>query len=116
MVFTAASVADVVVDSLIRDGSVGATESTVHTALRRQDVEGAVVARGDGAALVRQTLAGGLGAGFAFLLQRTVVAQQAAQRERREDRSCDQQDGGQEAACTIQMDVQINVKFTQRVK
>lgn len=56
---------------------MGATEFTVHTALRRQDVEEAIVACGDGAALAGHTLAGGLGAGLAFLLQRTVVAQQA---------------------------------------
>lgn len=56
---------------------MGATEFTVHTALRRQDVEEAIVACGDGAALVGHTLAGGLGAGLAFLLQRTVIAQQA---------------------------------------
>lgn len=101
--------ADVVLDPPIRGDFMGATEFSVHAALSRQDVEGAEVASGAGTALVRQTLACDVGAGLAFVLQRTVVTQQAVQGQSREDQSCGQQDGGQEPLWSQQTDVQTNV-------
>lgn len=59
----------------------------------------AVSAPGAGAVLMRQTLARDVGAGLAFVLQGTEVAEQAVQAQSREDQSsCGQQDGGQETA------------------
>lgn len=101
--------ADIVLDSPIRDDFIGTTELTVHTALSRQDVHGAEAAPGAGTVLVRQTLAGDVGAGLAFVLQRTVETQQAVQGESWEDQSCGQQDGGQQAVWSQQMNVQTNV-------
>lgn len=73
-----------------------AAELPVHAALSRQDVDGAVVARGAAAVLTRQTLAGDVRAQLAFVLHGAVVAQQAFQGESWEDQSCGQHDGGQE--------------------
>lgn len=93
--------ADVVLDPPIREDFMGATEFSIHAALSRQDVDGAVVAPGAGTALIRQTLACDVGAGLAFLLQRTEVTQQTVQAQSREDQSsCGQQDGVQEPAWT----------------
>lgn len=72
----------------IRDSFMGATEFSVHTALSRQDVERAIVTSGAGTALIRQTLACDVWAGFVSALQRTVVTQQAVQAQSREDQSC----------------------------
>ncbi len=109
-VCAAAGVADVVLDTLVRHDFVGATVFSVHAALRRQDVDGAVAACGAGAALIRQTLACDVGAGLAFLLQRTVITQQAVKAPSREDQSsCGQQDGGQKPAWSQQMDTQTDV-------
>lgn len=88
---------------------MGATEVGVHAALSRQDVERAIVSSGAGTVLTRQTVAGGVGAGLAFVLQGTVVTQQAVQAQSGEDQSCGQQDGGQEPAWSQQMDVRTNV-------
>ena len=68
---------------------MGTAEFSVHTALSRQHVEGAIVACGAGAALVRQTLAGAVCAGVVLALQGTEVTQQALQRQNWEDESRD---------------------------
>lgn len=86
---------------------MGATEASVHAALSRQDVKGAVVSSGAGTALIRQTLACDVGAGLAFVLHRTVVTQQAVQAQSGEGQR--QQEGGQEPVWSHQMDVQTNV-------
>lgn len=83
VVSAAAGVADVELDPSIRDDFIRATEFSVHTTLSRQNVEGAVVSSGAGAALIRQTLAGEVGAGLAFVLQGTVVTQQAVEAQSR---------------------------------
>lgn len=64
--------ADIELDSLMRDDFSRITELTVHTGLSGQDVYGAEVAPGTGTALIGQTLAGDVGARLAFVLQRTV--------------------------------------------
>lgn len=71
--------ANVVLDPPVGDDFMGIAELTVQAALSRQDVEGAKVTSGAGAALIRQTLTGDVGAGLAFVLQRTVITQQAVQ-------------------------------------
>lgn len=101
--------ADIELDPPIRDDCMGATEISVQAALSRQKAEGAVAASGAGAALTWQTLAGDVGAGLAFMLQGTVVTQQAVQAQSGEDQSRGQQDGGQEPAWSQQMELQTNV-------
>lgn len=73
---------------------MGTTELSRDAALSRQDVDGAVAAHGAGTALIRQALAGDVGARLAFVLQGTVVTQQAVQGQAWQDQSCGQQDGG----------------------
>lgn len=91
--------ANVELDTPIRDDFVGAAEIRIHAALSRHYVDGAVVASGARTALVRQALTRDVWAGLAFVLQRAEVTQQAVQAQIREDQSCcGQQDEGQQPA------------------
>lgn len=78
-VVAAAGVGDVVLGSPIGDRFMGTTELPVHTPLSRQDVDGAVVTSGARAVLIRQTLAGDVGTGLVFILQRTIVTRRTVQ-------------------------------------
>lgn len=109
-VFAAAGVADLILNTPKRHDFMGAAQVRVDAALSWQHVDGAVVASGAGAALVRETLACDVGARFAFLLQGTVVTQQAVQAESRQKESWCQQDGGQEPEWNQRVDIQAEVK------
>lgn len=87
MVCAAAGVVDPVRDPSIGDGFMGTAELSVHAALSRQDVDGAVAPPGAGAELPGGTLAGDVGTCFAFLLQRTEETPQVVQGDSGEDQS-----------------------------
>lgn len=91
--------ADVVLHPAVRHDVVGAAATGFHAALSRQDVDDAVAASGAGAALLGPTLGRDVGAGLAFGLQGTEVAQQGVLAQHRDEQSgCGHQDGGQEPA------------------
>lgn len=101
----AAGVTDVEFDAPIGDHFVGVAELGVQAALGGQDVEGAKATPGGGAALMGQTLAGEVCAGFAFELQGTEVTRKAAHSESREEQSRKQKGRGQLPATGGQMNV-----------
>lgn len=99
VVSTAAGVTDVVLHPTVRGDVVRAATTGFHAALSGQGVDDAVAASGAGAALLGPTLGRDVGAGLAFGLQGTEVAQQGALAQRGDEQSGrGQQDGGQEAA------------------
>lgn len=108
LVLATTGMADIEYDPSVRDETVGATKVSGDTPLGGQEVEGAVTPPGAGAALVRQTLAGDVGAGLTLVLQGTVVTQQAVQAEAWEDQHRAQQDGAQEPGQTQWMDPQAD--------
>lgn len=65
---TAAGVTGVVLDPSVGEDLVGTTERAAQTALGWDDVDGAEVTSGAGAEMVRRTLGGQVGTGFAFVL------------------------------------------------
>lgn len=84
-VCTAAGVADVVVDASVGQDLVRAAELHIQAALSGQDVDGAEVAPGAGAALPGQTVGGDVGAGGAMVLQGAEQTQQGVCSGRWED-------------------------------
>lgn len=99
VVSAAAGVADVVLHPAVRDDVVGAAAAGFHAALSGQDVDDAVAASGAGAALPGPTPGRDVGAGLAFGLQGTEVAEQGVLAQRGDEQSGrGQQDGGQEPA------------------
>lgn len=91
--------ADVEVGALKGEDLIGAAERNVHAALRREDVDEAVMAPGAGTALGGRTAAGGVQAGICFVLQRTEVTQHGVLAQNREEQGGhSQQDRGQDPA------------------